>query len=552
MRLSVLSLLSIINSRSAASTDGAGEFVTVLTDETFETFVSGPDSANAVLFVSSWCGVCKAILPLWSEAAKLVRATQDPSSSLGAGGKINFAVIDAQKYEKIAEEYSIQGFPTAKLFIDDEVFSYVHESPFVPLTASLFVNWVNLHTNRRNMVETEAQLAEFLKEKHLVVIGLFDESADSKNARTALLHSSMHFDDVFFVEILNKPELGKVIARTVGGPEIKNLPTIVMVYDHDDRFGNFTGPFDQEHIDAFIRGRRLLTVNVFQPGTIEYILDAGLPMLFLVSPQGVDDADAKNIFKQVAHKFLGQVVAVTVGSMQSFEQKLGEVLDTREARYPVVRILNSPPSNHHDHDPVTQSQSIIRHGLKYKPVVDEETLTVGGIEKFISGFTRGELKPYLRSEPEPENFKDSFIPGSLLVNAVATNFDKLVVQDARRDLLVVYHAPWCGFCRKLMPTLRELGTKLAHAGSSLKVVKIDATRNEIPNVNVRGYPTIVLYNAVDSPQPIDKRKSVVYDGDRSLDDFVTFLRTHASNKFSDEAPKASQVQSELRYAFEEL
>jgi thiol-disulfide isomerase/thioredoxin len=236
-----------------------------------------------------------------------------------------------------------------------------------------------------------------------------------------------------------------------------------------------------------------------------------------------------------------------------WEQKLGEVLDVREISFPVVRILNSPTTNHHDHDPVTQSQTIIRHGVKYRPLSDESPLTLAGLQSFFANFVGGKLSPYIRSEPEPDDFKDSFTPGSLLVNAVGSNFDRLVVQDTKRDILVIYHAPWCGFCRKLMPTLRELGTKLAHAGKTLKLVKIDATRNEIPQVHIAGYPTIVLYNAVDSMVPIDKRKSVQYNGDRSVDDFLRFLEANVANKVAI-VPQATDISNanDLRYAFEEL
>jgi protein disulfide-isomerase A1 len=528
----------------------AEEYVSQLRGDTFETFVSGTkNSANAVLFVSPWCDICKAIMPLWEEAAKLLSQVSDASSSLGEGGTINFGVIDAKAFPEIAEANGIQGFPTAKLYIDQEVFSYVHESPFTPISASLFVNWVNRHTKRRNVIENETQLSEFLKKIHLVAIGLFPKSDSSESSRTAFLHSSMHFEDVFFVEVVDKPDVFKAVSKIAGGRDITEFPCIVMVYDHDDKSAIFTGPFTQEAIDSFVKGRRLLTVNVFQPGTIEYILDAGLPMMFLVSPQEGTDDDMTKSFRSVAEKFLGKVVAVTVGTALPWEQKLCEVLDVHDIGSPVVRILNQPDSDHHSHDPVQQSQSIIRHGLKYRPTSDDGPLSVEKLTDFLNSFVKGTLKPYIRSEPEPEDFKDSFTPGSLLVNAVATNFDRLVTQDPKRDILVVYHAPWCGHCRKLMPTLRELGTKLAHAGKGLKIVKIDATRNEIPSVHISGYPTIVLYNAVDKPIPVNERKSIAYNGDRSLDDFVQFLRNHAVNSFSDSGVTGTE---DLRYAFEEL
>jgi protein disulfide-isomerase A1 len=190
--------------------------------------------------------------------------------------------------------------------------------------------------------------------------------------------------------------------------------------------------------------------------------------------------------------------------------------------------------------------------LKFKPSEGDIDVTEKALVQFIDSVLSGTLKAYVRSEPEPEDPRESFTPGSVLVNAVATNFDKLVVEDIKRDILVVYHAPWCGFCRKLMPTLRELGTKLAHAGKGLKVVKIDATRNEVPQVSIAGYPTIMLYTATDAVKPINERKAVQYNGDRSIDDIISFLHSNAVNSFPDQAPLGTTSDQELHYAFEEL
>jgi protein disulfide-isomerase A1 len=48
------------------------------------------------------------------------------------------------------------------------------------------------------------------------------------------------------------------------------------------------------------------------------------------------------------------------------------------------------------------------------------------------------------------------------------------------------------------------------------ITKIDATANEHPSLNIEGFPTLKLYKP-GSTEPVD------YQGDRSLDDLVTFL-----------------------------
>ena len=548
--LSLVALLAVAVANEPSTADqilaGRNEFVKVLTGDSLEAFIGEPNTASAVMFTSPWCFVCAAILPLWAEAGRLL-------SSNVEGPKPRFGVIDINRNSTLAEMHGIHSLPTIKLFIDKEAFTYVHESPFAPLSASVFVNWVNKHTARRLVITSESQLKDFLRENHLVAAGFFDSSETSKKARDAFLHSSMHFEDVFFIEIpIDNAAVMAAFAAVTEKPAVARFPTVVMVYDHDDKYATLTGATTQEAIDVFIKGRRLLTVNVFQPGTIEYILDAGLPMLLLLSPPGVSDETEKKNLRLVAEKYLGRLVTVTVGTAQPWEKKLAELLGVEEVTgTPVVRILNQPPSDHHDHDPVSQSNSIIRHGLKYRPSTEQIAGSVDELTKFVNDFLAGRVQPYIRSEPEPEDPKEAFTPGSLLVNAVGTNFDTLVTKDTKRDILVVYHAPWCGFCRKLMPTLRELGQKLAHAGKGLKLVKIDATRNEVPNVVVNGYPTIILYKPVQQEVPIHLRPSVGYSGDRSVEHFVEFLHANAANPFSDSRP-AEQPSGDFSYAFEEL
>ena len=78
-------------------------------------------------------------------------------------------------------------------------------------------------------------------------------------------------------------------------------------------------------------------------------------------------------------------------------------------------------------------------------------------ETFLKQLLAGELEPYMKSEPVPDQ------DGPVLV-AVGKNFDELVTNSGR-DALIEFYAPWCGHCKKLAPTYDELGEKV-----SMKVI----------------------------------------------------------------------------------
>ena len=60
--------------------------------------------------------------------------------------------------------------------------------------------------------------------------------------------------------------------------------------------------------------------------------------------------------------------------------------------------------------------------------------------------------------------------------------------------MIKFYAPWCGHCKKLAPTWDKLAEELKDV-KNVEVGKFDATANEFPGVEVRGYPTLKLYVA---------------------------------------------------------
>merc|ERR1712025_210614 len=62
------------------------------------------------------------------------------------------------------------------------------------------------------------------------------------------------------------------------------------------------------------------------------------------------------------------------------------------------------------------------------------------------------------------------------------------------DVLVNFFAPWCGHCKKFEPNYKSLAKKLKHV-PTLKIMKIDATRNEVENIQIMAFPTILLFPA---------------------------------------------------------
>jgi protein disulfide-isomerase A1 len=55
---------------------------------------------------------------------------------------------------------------------------------------------------------------------------------------------------------------------------------------------------------------------------------------------------------------------------------------------------------------------------------------------------------------------------------------------------------------------------------NLVIAEMDATENDSPGVDIRGFPTIILFPAAGKPHS-------TYEGPREIHDFVTFLQSNA-------------------------
>jgi thioredoxin-like negative regulator of GroEL len=97
---------------------------------------------------------------------------------------------------------------------------------------------------------------------------------------------------------------------------------------------------------------------------------------------------------------------------------------------------------------------------------------------------------------------------SALVKIGARNFDG-VVQSDNRPFVMYFGANWCGPCKQLMPTFRQVANRLAQLpGSPIGAGIIDCALNQnfcsqVPNL--RHYPMIMVYRG----EPGRKRPTIV-------------------------------------------
>ena len=81
----------------------------------------------------------------------------------------------------------------------------------------------------------------------------------------------------------------------------------------------------------------------------------------------------------------------------------------------------------------------------------------------------------------------------------------------------LYYAPWCGWCKKMMPEWNSLEKRIKEKNIKLNIAKIENTQIDnidIAKGNIYGYPTINYYNNGISQQ---------YNNERNVKHFIKFI-----------------------------
>lgn len=149
------------------------------------------------------------------------------------------------------------------------------------------------------------------------------------------------------------------------------------------------------------------------------------------------------------------------------------------------------------------------------------TLQPGALRAVADAFLAGTLPRHVVSEDAPDALRARAVHA-----VVASTFDALV-HDTATDTLLAVISPACPHCRALAPAWDALAARHNVPGSTVRIARIDATRNELPDAyRVPGFPTIFWVPAHRGAQPVR------YDGPRDADSLERYIARHASRDSS--------------------
>merc|ERR1712194_126540 len=143
------------------------------------------------------------------------------------------------------------------------------------------------------------------------------------------------------------------------------------------------------------------------------------------------------------------------------------------------------------------------------------TLTPETLSTWTKDWLAGKVTPTLKSAQAPHE-QDNKEEVKIVVGSTFKN----EVLQSGKDTMVEFHAPWCGHCKQFAGAYSSIARALAEI-KTIQLVKIDATENEIDEVEVKGFPTFYFFKASDPSKPI------LYEGERSEEEMTKFIKENA-------------------------
>lgn len=447
------------------------EGIPVLTTENFDTFIGMYDLVF-VKFYAPWCGHCKKMIPDYAQLASVMHEE----------GGVPIVKVDATVETSIAGRYGISGYPSLKLFRRGSVLDYKGERTYEPM-----YDWVKTKTGPISKeLYTEEEVNEFASNEDISLLYILQPGDD--RALESFLSFANRNDDVIVAHTFNTD-----IAKKF---ELKFGFNLVMFRSFDDgnRFLSNRKPLTQDEMAMFLSNNRFPIIMDLNKKSGEKIFGSTDPAMFLlVKDRSVPEVE---VFKRVGEERYNKGMFFVIADIEEETgKKVAEMVGVTEDNVPAVRIIKKG-----------------QKGLDKYMVTDT---TEKGLKRAMDQALANKLKTYYKSAPIP---KDNDKGVKIIVG---DNFKKEIV-DSGKVVLFEAYAPWCGHCKKLEPIYEELATRLQEH-DDVVIAKMDATQNEYPGLDIKGYPHIILYRPGYS-------EPVTFENERNFEEMLKFVELYAGRE----------------------
>ena len=439
----------------------------LLNDSSFDLALKKYDTMM-VLFTETWCIRCQNFFPEF----KLVMEKLKDSN-------ITFAKCYITGLQNISARYNIiiRELPIVKLFIKGEVFNYKGK-----YEEKNIIKFIKKKTEP-NLIElnSEEEVIKFLNENDISLIYF----GDNKEQIEIFKNVSNENEEILFRLVSNKEIINKYKAKQ---------NSIVLFKNFEEKRNDLTENLSKKNIEDFISKHSKHKLNEFTQENSQLIFEKKTNTLFLfVKSHSKEEENLKKILINVKNIYEGDILII----VSDFVGTLPEYLGVKNEDLPAIILVDFKKK--------------VLNKYKFSEEINEKNLL-----KFLENFEKNKLKLYLKSEEEPKT------NDKVVYKLVGKTFNKVVL-DSDKDVLVNFYIPRCWQCKVLKIFFDKIADNLKN-NKNLILAEIDHSLNDVENINLKNYPTLILWPAK------NKKKHKIFKGNNSIDDIVKFLIDNASYK----------------------
>ena len=462
----------------------------ILTDLTIEKAINHYENL-LIYFYAPWCNHCKSFSPEYQK-----------SSSILKKDNIYLSKIDSSKNSISSKKYKINGFPTILFFRKGIPFEFEGGR-----SSKELINWSRKKAGfALELLKSQKELEKF-KENNDISLIYFGTTVEEIQKFSDV---SLIIEEYPFALVKNSSLIKKY--------NIKE-GTIVL-YKHFDEKKLELRNFNKKKILDFIYQNALPKVMVFNDKSAQYIFQKKHPALVLFCNNETQNWNHYgNIMTQVGEKIKGKIVLVMTDIKEGIASRLADYVGIGRKDLPLISLLDT------------------RKDFKKYNMNKNKEINSENIINFIKDWEDNKLKRTLKSEKEPKYNK------GIIRIIVGKNFENEVINNDK-DIMVLFYAPWCNHCKEFMPKYEEIARKLKN-NNKLIMTKIDGSANEVENIPITGFPTLLFF-------PGNKKKDnpIQYKGKRTTEDIIEFIKYYSYNKIKEESNNDDEEEEEEMLEYE--
>ncbi|CAH8623356.1 unnamed protein product [Dicrocoelium dendriticum] len=437
-----------------------------------------------VMFYAPWCGHCKKLKPDFESAYKEITESRQ---------NVLLAKVDCTVHNSLCSDHGVTGYPTLKFF-SNGVLSGSYEGE---RNKAAIVKYVLKRSKKSALLSSSAELQQLL------------QSSDSLEQPTLVSYVASTDDPAFDVhrKLVSEMVEDCVFAYThdssvLGLPDKKSAMLLFrpgnFKYVLESAKVQYSGEYSSSKIKDWILESGQGLVGYRTAHNLNYFPKNNLLVFYHNAsvgnyPTGVNYYRNRLIKTIIDHGLTASGLTFAYSYNGDFYHELTDLRHDTSQDFPFIAIFSGD--------------------LKYKLDVYSRDAFI----EFVEKFQNKSLTPFIVSEEVPTKQEGA------VAKVVALNFDT-IVNDPEKDVFIMFHAPWCGHCKQLMPKFVAAAERLSNEPGIL-FATFDATANDVPKPYViNGYPTLYF-----SPKSA-KSSPYLYEGTRETDPLVEYVAKVATEE----------------------